>query len=81
MIYVLLLYVVFRFICILLPLLCWTAYLSFLEWNSSDPKEKQSFYAFIMNNKVILYCLHIMQCIALEWRHDSHNYTLQQYKQ
>ena len=30
-------------------------YLSFLVWNSSDPKDKFSFYAFIMNNKVLLY--------------------------
>ena len=42
--------------CLLLPLLCWTVCLSFLVWNLSDPKErKKSFYAFIMNNKVILY--------------------------
>ena len=26
-------------ICKLLPLLCWTVYLSFLAWKSSDPKD------------------------------------------
>ena len=36
-------------------------YLSFLLWNSSDPKDKFSFYAFIMNNKVLLY----LYCIAV----------------
>ena len=33
---------------------------SFIVWNSSDPKEKVSFYAFIMNNKVILYCINVL---------------------
>ena len=28
----------------------------FLLWNSSHPKGKLSFYAFIMNNKVVLFC-------------------------
>ena len=31
-----------------------------LMWNSSDPKDKSSFYAFIMNNNVlsfVLYCV------------------------
>ena len=46
-----------RFICILLPLLRWTVYLSFLVWISSDPKDKYLFYAFIMNNKII-FCLY-----------------------
>ena len=27
----------------------------FKSWNSSDPKDKFSFYAFIMNKKVLLY--------------------------
>ena len=36
-------------------------YLSFLLWNSSDPKDKFSFYAFIMNNKVLLH----LYCIAV----------------
>ena len=36
-------------------------YLSFLLWNSSDPKDKFSFYAFIMNNKVLLCCICIVK--------------------
>ena len=53
--------VLLRFICILLHLLCSAVYLSFLLCNSSDPKDKFSFYAFIMNNKVLLY----LYCIAV----------------
>ena len=34
-----------------------TLVLYFLVWNTSDPKDKFSFYAFIMNNKVLLYCI------------------------
>ena len=49
-------YVLLHFICILLPLLCWTVYMSFLLWNSSDPKDRFLFYVFIMNNNVLL-CL------------------------
>ena len=48
-------YVLRRFICILLPLLCETIYSSFLVWNSSDPKDNLLFYAFFINNKVLLY--------------------------
>ena len=36
-------------------MLSWTVYMSFLLWNLSDPKGTFSFYAFIMNNKVLLY--------------------------
>ena len=50
-------YVLFHFICILLPLLCCTVYLSFLVWKSSDAKDIFSFYAFIINNNVLLYCI------------------------
>ena len=32
----------------------------FIVWNSSDPKEKNSFDAFIMNNKVLSYCIHAL---------------------
>ena len=53
--------VLLRFICILLHSLCSAVYLSFLLWHSSDPKEKNSFYAFIMNNKVLLY----LYCIVV----------------
>ena len=38
-----------------------TLVLYFLVWNSSDPKDKFSFYAFIMNNKVLLYCI-VLYC-------------------
>ena len=46
------------FICILLPLLCCTVYLSLLLWNSNDPRENLSYDAIIMNNNVLLhlYC-------------------------
>ena len=47
-------YVLLHFIWILLPLLCSTVYLSFLLWNSSDPEDRFLFYAFIMNNNVLL---------------------------
>ena len=36
------------FMCILLPLLCWTVCLSFLLWNSSGPKDKFSFYMHLL---------------------------------
>ena len=42
-----------RFICVFLLLLGWIVYWSFFVWNSSDPKGKFTFYAFIV--KVILY--------------------------
>ena len=38
----------------------------FCVWNSSDPKGKFSFDAFIMNNKVLLYNLYLHK------RHDKH---------
>ena len=37
-------YVLLHFICILLPLLCWTVYMSFLLWNSSYPKDRFLMY-------------------------------------
>lgn len=43
------------FICILLPLLWLIIWLSFLLWNSSDPKGNFSFCAIIMNNKILRY--------------------------
>ena len=49
--------ILLHFICILLLLLYWTVYLSFSVWDSVDPKDWFSFYAFIMNNKVLLYCI------------------------
>ena len=51
--------VLVHFICILLPLLYWTT-CPFIVWNSSDPKDKFSFDAFIMNNKVLSYCIHAL---------------------
>ena len=29
----------------------------FIVWNSNDPKGKKIIYAFIMNDKIILYCI------------------------
>ena len=48
----------FYLTCVLLPLtLCWNCLivLLLLWWNLSDPKGKFSFYAFIVNNKFLLF--------------------------
>ena len=36
----------------------------FIVWNLSDPKDRFSFYAFIMNNKVLLYCIVTVEMIS-----------------
>ena len=62
-------YVLLCSICILLPLLCWIVYLFFLLWNSSDSKGTFSLYAFIVNNKILLYLYCI--CIFCKLRSET----------
>ena len=56
-------FVMFYYVLLYLYILAFPVlkYLSFLLWNSSDPKDKFSFYAFIMNNKVLLCCICIVK--------------------
>ena len=50
------LYSLFEFICILFTFVVLNCLIvHFYWWNSSDPKGKFSFYAFIINNKVLLF--------------------------
>jgi len=72
--------------CVLLPLLCWIGFLSFLLWNSCNTKGKFSFYAFITNNNVLSYLYTYIFCNSQQklwlwamnyWAKDKGRYKLQ----
>ena len=69
---VLLFYVLLHLICILLPLLHWSVCLSLYCVEFEWPKRRKikPFYAFIMNNNVILYCILII------WENILRNFHL-----
>ena len=71
--------------CVLLPLLCWIGFLSFLLKNSCNTKDTFSFYAFITNNRVLSYLYTCIFCNDQQkllwamnyWAKDKGRYKLQ----
>ena len=49
--------------------------LPFFVWNSSDPKSKYSFYAFIVNNKVPLYLYSYLWIRSSVIRHSAEPFS------